>query len=267
MKLKLRFLIATVIVLAVYIPAQAQANLTFSGGNGTPLSITLRQSVTYTVNNTQCAPVISSPVFVFDEVGNPFLNNFASFTGTITFSINGGTAQSIIAGNSGFVNGNITANDIYVFGNTPGVPNGSTVVLSAGTITTSGNVASAPPADGSFTTFLTGQASLQCSTNGVAMSPTAATAAVSGYVKSPLGRGISGIQLSLTDSMGNTRTTSTATFGYYRFEDVQVGETYILSASGKRYTFSQSVQVLNVNEETSEVNFIAVSEKRLKRNF
>jgi hypothetical protein len=94
--------------------------------------------------------------------------------------------------------------------------------------------------------------------------PTAATVAISGYVTSTFGRGILGIQLSLTDSQGNTRTATTATGGYYRFEDVQVGETYILSASGKRYTFSQSVQVLNVNEETGEVNFIANAEKRFR---
>jgi hypothetical protein len=96
------------------------------------------------------------------------------------------------------------------------------------------------------------------------LAPTAATVPISGYVTSTLGRGISGIQLSLTDSQGNTRTVTSTSGGYYRFEDVQVGETYILSASGKRFTFSQSVQVLNVNEETSEVNFIANSEKRLR---
>jgi CSLREA domain-containing protein len=94
------------------------------------------------------------------------------------------------------------------------------------------------------------------------LAPTAATVAVSGYVTSTLGRGISGIQLSLTDSEGNIRTATTTTFGYYRFEDVEVGKTYILSATGKRYTFSQPVQVLNVNEEANEVNFIANAEKR-----
>jgi hypothetical protein len=41
MKIKLRFLITAVIVLAIYIPAvQAQANLRFTGGNNSPLTIT-----------------------------------------------------------------------------------------------------------------------------------------------------------------------------------------------------------------------------------
>jgi predicted extracellular nuclease len=96
------------------------------------------------------------------------------------------------------------------------------------------------------------------------LAPTAATVMLAGRILTLDGRGLTNVRLSLTDSQGNTRTTSTETGGYYRFEDVQVGETYILSASGKRYTFSQPLQVLNINEEANEVNFIANSEKKLR---
>jgi hypothetical protein len=260
MKLKLQFIIAIFIALVIYIPAvQAQAILTFSGGNGTPLSITLRRSVTYTINNTQCANAGTGPAFLFDEAGNPFSNTFPSFTGTITYSINGGAAQPITKANSGTANNARTTNDIYVFGNVPGVSNGSTVVLSAGTITTTGNVTAAPPADGRFPTFIVNNFSIQCSANGVSASPTAATVSISGRVMTASGRGIMNVRLSLTDSNGQVRTARTTSFGYYRFDDVQAGETYILSAIGKRYTFSQPVQVLNINEETDAVNFIADS--------
>ena len=89
MKLKLGFLIATVIILGIYIPAvQAQANLVFSGGNGTPLQITLLQSVSYTINNGNWV-LDGGPFFIFDETGNPFLLNTQSVTGNLTFSING----------------------------------------------------------------------------------------------------------------------------------------------------------------------------------
>jgi hypothetical protein len=98
----------------------------------------------------------------------------------------------------------------------------------------------------------------------VQLAPTAATVSVSGRVTTITGRGIRSVQLFLTDSQGNIRTTTTSTFGYYHFDNVQVGETYILSASGKHYNFSQPSQVLNFNEETEQVNFIANSEKRLK---
>jgi hypothetical protein len=95
-------------------------------------------------------------------------------------------------------------------------------------------------------------------------SPTAAMTSISGQVTTADGRGIKNIQLLLTDSQGNNRTTTTTSFGYYHFDDVQTGETYILSATGKHFTFSQPVQVLNVREETNHVNFIAESEKRLR---
>jgi hypothetical protein len=98
----------------------------------------------------------------------------------------------------------------------------------------------------------------------VQASPTAATVAVSGRVTTASGRGIQNVRLSLTDSNGQVRTALTTSFGYYRFDDIQAGDTYILSAAGKHYTFSQPLQVLNVNEETDEVNFIGDPEKRTK---
>ena len=92
--------------------------------------------------------------------------------------------------------------------------------------------------------------------------PTAATVSVGGRVTTTIGRGIGGVRLSLTDARGNVRSATTDSSGHYRFDDVEVGDTYILTATGKRYTFSQPSQVLNVNEGTTEVNFIANSEKR-----
>lgn len=94
--------------------------------------------------------------------------------------------------------------------------------------------------------------------------PTAAMVTIGGRVLTPSGRGITGIRLSLTDSNGQIRTVTSAAGGYYRFENVEAGATYILSASGKHFTFSQPAQVLDVNEETDQVNFIANSEKRLR---
>jgi len=94
----------------------------------------------------------------------------------------------------------------------------------------------------------------------VPTAPTAAAVSVSGRVMTASGRGIRNVRLSLTDSNGQIRTAATTSFGYYRFNDVQTGETYIISVRSKRYTFSQSSQVLSVNEETDAVNFIADSE-------
>jgi phage gp45-like len=78
------------------------------------------------------------------------------------------------------------------------------------------------------------------------------------------GGSIMNARLSLTDSQGTVRTATTDSSGNYRFDDVQAGETYILTATGKRYSFTQSMQILNINEETNQINFIANSEKRLR---
>jgi CSLREA domain-containing protein len=96
------------------------------------------------------------------------------------------------------------------------------------------------------------------------LAPTAATVSLSGQVLTANGGGIMNIRLSLTDSLGNVRTATTDASGNYQFDDVQAGETYILTAEGKNYTFSQPLQVLNINEETNQVNFIGSVKKRSK---
>ena len=91
----------------------------------------------------------------------------------------------------------------------------------------------------------------------VPLGPTAATVIVGGRVTTASGRGIRNVVIRLTDASGNVRTAVTTTFGYYRFADVAAGETYTITAKGKRFTFSQSSQVLNIDDDTNEVNFIA----------
>ena len=98
----------------------------------------------------------------------------------------------------------------------------------------------------------------------VQLAPTAATVSVGGRVMTASGRGIRNVVIRLTDSEGNLRTAISTSFGYYRFNDVEAGATYILTASGKRFTFSQPSQVLNINDETDAVNFIADSKKSIR---
>ncbi|MBA2735551.1 MAG: hypothetical protein H0U50_02065, partial [Pyrinomonadaceae bacterium] len=61
----------------------------------------------------------------------------------------------------------------------------------------------------------------------------------------------------MTDQGGNVRTARTNPFGYYRFEGVAAGETYIISVSSKHYSFIQSTRVLSVNGDLAEVDFTA----------
>ncbi len=88
------------------------------------------------------------------------------------------------------------------------------------------------------------------------LAPTAATVSIGGRVLTADGRGIRNVILILTGSSGSLRTTATTTFGYYRFTDVSVGETYIITAKGKRFTFDQPTRVLNIDDDTEDINFI-----------
>ncbi|RMG02655.1 MAG: carboxypeptidase regulatory-like domain-containing protein [Acidobacteria bacterium] len=89
----------------------------------------------------------------------------------------------------------------------------------------------------------------------------AAPASIMGRVIDSAGRGISNAFVTLT---GGSLTTPivrrTNTFGYYSFEDIPVGETYIISVSSKRHNFSQSTHVVTLQENISNLDFIADDE-------
>ncbi|MGI8788499.1 MAG: choice-of-anchor Q domain-containing protein [Pyrinomonadaceae bacterium] len=87
--------------------------------------------------------------------------------------------------------------------------------------------------------------------------PTAASASVSGQVMESNGKGIFRARVTLTDMNGETQITLTNPFGFYLFNRVPAGETYIISVAHKRYQFINSPQVLNILEDTNDVNFTA----------
>ncbi len=89
------------------------------------------------------------------------------------------------------------------------------------------------------------------------LAPTAANVSVSGRIMTPNGSGIRNVRVTLTAPDGQTRTALTGTFGYYRFEEVAVGETYIISIFSKRFTFSRPTQVVAVFEAVADINFIS----------
>lgn len=88
------------------------------------------------------------------------------------------------------------------------------------------------------------------------LAPTAANVSIGGRVVTESGRGIRNVVITMTDSSGTVRTAATSSFGYYRFNDVAAGETYILTARGKRVVFDQSLRVLNAGEDVQNADFI-----------
>lgn len=85
--------------------------------------------------------------------------------------------------------------------------------------------------------------------------PTAASATISGRVSTPKGRGISNVIVTLTDTNGNSQIARSSAFGYFRFNNVEVGNTYIISVKSKRYRFS--TQVINLVDNLTGLELIA----------
>jgi hypothetical protein len=87
--------------------------------------------------------------------------------------------------------------------------------------------------------------------------PTAAHVSVGGRVVNAIGRGIYGVRVSIAGSTGETRTAMTNPFGYYSFDDVEVGQGYTLQVSDKRYQFTNPTQFITVFDAVEDLNFVA----------
>jgi hypothetical protein len=87
------------------------------------------------------------------------------------------------------------------------------------------------------------------------LAPSAAEVSVSGRVTDSKGQGISRTVVSLTDTNGNIHTALTSTFGYYRFDDVAAGQSYLLQAASKKAQFANNPRFLNVVDNVVDENF------------
>jgi len=83
--------------------------------------------------------------------------------------------------------------------------------------------------------------------------PTAANVSVSGRVFSPDGFGLRNASVSITDTRGSVRSTLTGSFGYFRFDEIVAGESYVVAVRSKRYVFT--TRVINPYEELTGVDF------------
>lgn len=87
--------------------------------------------------------------------------------------------------------------------------------------------------------------------------PTSATAVVGGRILTASGAGIRNVQITITFPTGEIRTTVSTTMGYYRFPEIPVGSTYVISVAAKKYSFSQPSQIRQVTDDVGDVDFIA----------
>jgi hypothetical protein len=92
-----------------------------------------------------------------------------------------------------------------------------------------------------------------------AVAPTAAAVSLSGRVKTADGKALSKAKIILADMDGNVRTVLTNGFGFYKFEDVQAGSSYILVATYKNAVFSNVPRFITLEDDLQNEDFIAPS--------
>jgi len=86
-----------------------------------------------------------------------------------------------------------------------------------------------------------------------------ARATVAGRVNNTRGGIVRRVRVILTDtSTGAVKSAQTNSFGYFRFEDVEIGHIYIVRAESKNFTFTPEMHVFTLFDERGDLDFTAV---------
>ena len=88
--------------------------------------------------------------------------------------------------------------------------------------------------------------------------PTATHASISGRVMTGDGHGIRSARVVVTgNSLVSPVIATTGSFGYFTFEGLATGETYVVTVNSKRYMFSTPSRVINLVGNVNDADFIA----------
>ncbi|MBK7393826.1 MAG: right-handed parallel beta-helix repeat-containing protein [Chloracidobacterium sp.] len=91
-----------------------------------------------------------------------------------------------------------------------------------------------------------------------AAAPTAAGVSLSGRVLKADGRGITNARVVVTgNSLTQARNVVTSRSGAYSFDDLQAGETYIVTVRNRRYMFTTPSRVISLVDNVTDVDFVA----------
>lgn len=85
--------------------------------------------------------------------------------------------------------------------------------------------------------------------------PSSAAVSITGRVLSANDEGISGASVSIIDASGIRRASLTNQFGYFDFQNIPSGETYIVEAAHKQYVFTP--RVITLNEDLAGLDITA----------
>jgi len=115
--------------------------------------------------------------------------------------------------------------------------------------------AGAPLSDASVSVPLAPQAANQGSAFffGNSFLPTAAPVSIGGRVLAPGGYGLRNAIVNLTLASGETRRTISSSFGYFRFDGIEAGQTVVVSIASKRFQFGP--QIVSLGEDVTDLTF------------
>jgi hypothetical protein len=90
------------------------------------------------------------------------------------------------------------------------------------------------------------------------LAPTAAQASISGRVVTADGVAIRNAEMVLTgNSLETPLRVSTSSFGYYTFDNLAIGETYVLTVNSRRFTFQVPSRVISLTDNAVDMDFVA----------
>jgi N-acetylneuraminic acid mutarotase len=88
--------------------------------------------------------------------------------------------------------------------------------------------------------------------------PTAAQASISGRVLTAEGLAIRNARVTVAgQSLPEPRVVTTGSFGYFSFDGLTVGETYVVTVNSQRYTFTVPSRVITIVDNVFDVDFVA----------
>ena len=193
------------------------------------------------VSTWSCPAPCSSPAgFSWTgDISNPSGTNSGNFGTAVSFD---GSTYALSAPG-------ISSGKVYLFSNVNGPfrdlgpDSGATGVLFGSAVSINAGVLAVGMPTANEVPFHVTESSFGGSNDGVVYvfqdyTTTAAGAVVSGRVKTAGGAGLKNAKVTLTDSQGTARTASTGSFGAFRFENIPVGQDYVLTVGSKRYRFS-----------------------------
>lgn len=90
--------------------------------------------------------------------------------------------------------------------------------------------------------------------------PTAADVSIGGRISNNNGQGIRNIRVTISGgNLSEQRTALTGSFGYFRFDGLRAGQTYVVHVSGKRYVFAESSRVVTLVDDLADIDFVGQS--------